>query len=158
MKASMKKKWMPMLGALLAVFGSFAALMYISITAFSHGVKQPGSPFFRFQQGEQNRLLSQRPKPASDKPVTHPANVSKIVLDLNRDHAVGKTILTFRGLEGRRTFRLDVRVPELDPSYTYPHKIKIDQARKGFQVGGEQLKLLSAGRSRIRLARQVPRQ
>jgi hypothetical protein len=156
MNASMKKKWMPKIGAFLAVFGSFAVLMYISITAFSTGVKQPGSPFYRFQQGEQNRLLSQRPKPPSHKPIPHPADVSRVMLGLNRDHAVGKTILTFRGLEGGRTFRLAVRVPELDPHYTYLHKIKIDRARKGFQVGGEQLTLLSAGRSRILLARQVP--
>lgn len=156
MKASMKKKWVPMAGAFLSVFGSFAALMYISVTTFSEGKNQPGSPFFRFHQSQTQSAVLPSTQPRSNTPVTHPTDISKLVLGLNRDNVVGKAVLTYRGLEGPSTFRLDVRVPELDAQYTYLHKINIAQARKGFQVGGEHLKLISASRSKIRLLRKVP--
>jgi hypothetical protein len=157
MKASMKKKWVPMAGAFLSVFGSFAALMYISITTFSEGPNRSGSSFFRFHQSERQTAGLQNTQLRSHSPLSNASGNSKIVLEINRDQAVGKAILTYRGLEGRSTFRLDVIVPELDAQYTYLHKFDIDQARKGFQVGGEHLRLISAGRSNIRIWRQIPR-
>ncbi len=147
-----------MVGVFLSVFGSFAALMYLSITTFSERAGRSGMPFFRIQQGDWRIGDTRKPNKPSHNPITHPTDVSKLLLKLNQKHAVGKAVLTYRGLDGGSNIRLDVLVPELDSQYTYLHKINIDRARKGFQVGGEHLKLISAGRSKIRLARQVPQQ
>ncbi|MGD9247467.1 MAG: hypothetical protein PVI60_05890 [Desulfobacteraceae bacterium] len=157
MNESIKKRWMPVMGVFLSIFGSFAALMYISVTTFQEGPNRSGTSFFRFHQSGRQTVGVPNTRLDTNSPLSNSSNNPRIVLEINRDHAVGKSILTYRGLEGRSKFRLDVVVPELDAQYTYLHKFDIDQARKGFQVGGEHLRLISAGRSNIRIWRQIPR-
>lgn len=154
-----------MAGAFVAVFGSFAALMYLSISTFSAGQNQnPPPAFFRFQQH------AAAVNPSVPSPTTAGTSElsrrmvkksttsawSKTVLRLGHSHSVGAIVLTYRGKEGRANLKLDVVVPDLDPQYTYRHNINIKEARKGFQVGNERFVLRSARNSMIRLLHYQP--
>ena len=156
MKESTKKKWVPMTVVFLSVFGSFAALMYLSITTFSTAQNQSSSPFFRFQQ---NKPAFVGP-PTANGVVVEPNSVAagwaKMVLLRDREVRVGGAVLTYRGLGARSTFRIDAVIPDLDPQYTYRQQFDIASARKGFRLGGEHLVLLSAGRYKIRLEHYTP--
>jgi hypothetical protein len=58
----------------------------------------------------------------------------------------------YRGLEGNN-LRMDVIIPELDPYSVYRYSLDIDQAYAGFRLGGLRFKLISAGRTALRLKR-----
>ncbi len=138
---------------MLSVFGSFAALMYMGIHAFHKG--QGGSfPFFRFQPANSSHTV------IWDKPEAQPTNVelgwAKSILKRDRDARVGNAILTYRGLDGRTKFRIDVILPHLDSQYTYRRQFEIADSKKGFQVGGERFTLVSAGKSHISLLHYRP--
>ncbi len=152
MRESTKKRWMPMAGALLALFGSLAASIYLSVhTMPVPRSRAPAASFMRFQQpdtltdGSDDVLLriNEPPQPIPGWAMS--------TLRLDREYRVGNSILTYRGLEGRSNLKLDAVVPALDPDYTYKQKISISEAKKGFRRGGDRFVLLSAGKSKIRL-------
>jgi hypothetical protein len=152
MKESTKKRWVPMAGAVLGVFGSFAALMYLSVHNM-HNVRSriPPASFIRFQQphiptdGSDDVLLR-----INEPPPPIPG-WTKSTLSLDREYRIGNTILTYRGLDNRSLLILDAVIPALDPEYAYKMKISISEAKKGFRRGGDRFVLLSAGKSKIRL-------
>ncbi len=156
MKASTQKKWVPMVGVLVAIIGSFAALMYLSISSFSTD-QGPAAPTFNPNQPDEVRHgRTSIPMAKMAEPALSPLGNSKIILRLNRRTRVGKALMTYRGLEGQSTFRLDVIVPELDAKTTYSRKMRMAEARRGFQAGGQHFELLSAGKSKIRLLYHAP--
>lgn len=157
MKESTKKKWVPMVGALVAVFGSFAALFYLSISAFSGDPNQLNPSFSRFQQTPPAWEVNQSPVLPTPviKKAPKPATWSKKSLRLDRQEQVGDILVTYRGKQGR-AFRMDVIIPALDPQYTYLRNIQIETARKGFQIGAERFVLRSAGRGKLRLLHYHP--
>lgn len=146
-----------MMGALLAVFGSYAVLMYLSVSTFSTGQNQQESSFFRFQQIDSNSgTRSSWPPPRTEIDKATPSTGwSKTALPLGNPRRIGHIIATYRGKQGRSAFLLDVIIPDLDPQYTYRRQINIEEARKGFRVGAERFVLLSAGRSKIHLSHYV---
>ncbi len=152
MKESTKKRWVPMAGAFLALFGSFAALMYLSVYAMPVARSQvPAASFFRFQQPHTPIDGSRKVLLRINEPQPPIPGWSKSTLSLDREYRVGHTILIYRGLEGRSILKLDAVIPALDPQYTYRMKLSISEAKKGFRRGGDRFVLLSAGKSKIRL-------
>lgn len=154
MKESTRKKWMPMAVVFLSVFGSFAALMYLSISTFSVGRGQSPSPFFRFQQNPESITRSQDDIRRIIKSVS--PGWSKMTVYKGQETTVGKVIITYRGLEAYSRFRLDALIPDLDSQYVYKQTFSVDQARKGFSVGGQRFELISAGTYRMRLRHYTP--
>ncbi|MGD9010378.1 MAG: hypothetical protein PVG41_20815 [Desulfobacteraceae bacterium] len=152
MKESTKKRWVPMAGALMGVFGSFAALMYLSV----HNMptvrpRIPSASFIRFQQPDTLADGSDDVLFRFNAPPPPIPGWTKSTLSLDREYRVGNTIITYRGLEKRSLLKLDAVIPALDPDYTYKMKISISEAKKGFRRGGDRFVLLSAGKSKIRL-------
>jgi hypothetical protein len=152
MKESTKKRWVPMAGAFLGVFGSFAALMYLGVHNMPNVRSRiPSASFIRMQRpdtftGRSNDVLFRINEPPPPIP-----GWAKSTLSLDRDYRIGNTILTYRGLEGRSFLMLDAVIPALDPDYAYKMKISVSEAEKGFQRGGHRFVLLTAGKSKIRL-------
>jgi hypothetical protein len=75
----------------------------------------------------------------------------KIMLILDRDTRFGKSIIVYRGLDGKAKFRMDVAVLELDPNAFYRYRIPINAAKKGFRLAGQNFRLISARKSAIQL-------
>jgi len=69
--------------------------------------------------------------------------------------SVARARFNYRGLEGN-TIYVDVIIPELDPESIYHYQMDIDQATEGFRIGGVRFKLISAGRTSLRLKREMP--
>jgi len=142
----------------LSVVGSFAALMYLSITTFSNPQTQSNPYLFRFQQSPAKWSSPQETAKADAAPASLSPGWTKIVLLRDREKRVGGAVLTYKGLEGNTFIRVDAVIPNLDSQYTYRQRFDIDQARKGFKVGGERLKLKSAGKYKVRLKHYIPAQ
>ena len=147
-----------MAGAFLAVFGSFAALMYLSV----HNMPQPRmwnvSPAFsRFQQADEEIEGSDDVLIRINQPPPPIPGWSKSTLRRGKEVRVGNSILTYRGMEKGAILKLDTVIPDLDPDYTYSLKISVSKAKRGFQTGGDRFVLLSAGKSKIKvLHRSMP--
>jgi hypothetical protein len=157
MEESTKKRWFPMAVVFLSVFGSFAALMYMSITTFPAVKDRTSSPpYFRFQQNPVQWEGSQEVREAAANPARATAGWTRVTLLLDQENRIGDAILTYRGLGERDTIRIDAVIPDLDSQYTYRHQFALEQANGGFKVGGQRLKLVSAGRYRVRLMHYVP--
>ena len=156
MKESTKKKWVPMTVVLLSIFGSFAALMYLSITTFTYPKTQSNPYLFRFQQSPVKWSVTQDAAIAAANKLPATPGWHKMELLRDREVRVGGSVLTYRGLGGSSTIRIDAIIPDLDSQYTYRQRFDIDQAREGFKVGGERLKLLSAGRYKVRVKHYIP--
>jgi hypothetical protein len=71
----------------------------------------------------------------------------KILLLLNQEKKFEKSKIIYRGLEGSSAFKIDVVIPELDPNAYYRYRIHIEDAKKGFRLGGQNFKLISARKS-----------
>jgi len=71
----------------------------------------------------------------------------KILLSLNQEKKFEKSKIVYRGLEGSSAFKIDVVIPELDPNAYYRYRIHIEDAKKGFRLGGQNFKLISARKS-----------
>ena len=71
----------------------------------------------------------------------------KVLLSLNQEKKFEKSKIVYRGLEGSSAFKIDVVIPELDPNAYYRYRIHIEDAKKGFRLGGQNFKLMSARKS-----------
>ncbi len=71
----------------------------------------------------------------------------KVLLSLNQEKKFEKSKIVYRGLEGSSAFKIDVVIPELDPNAYYRYRIHIEDAKKGFRLGGQNFKLISARKS-----------
>ncbi len=75
----------------------------------------------------------------------------RMVIAVDKTIQLGRAKIVYRGMEGRGTFVLDVNIPALDPEYYYPHQFQIDEARKGFHLAGQKLKLVQIRKNFIEL-------
>ena len=71
----------------------------------------------------------------------------KVLLSLNQEKKFEKSKIVYRGLEGSSAFKIDVVIPEFDPNAYYRYRIHIEDAKKGFRLGGQNFKLISARKS-----------
>ncbi len=71
----------------------------------------------------------------------------KVLLSLNQEKKFEKSKIIYRGLEGSSAFKIDVVIPEFDPNAYYRYRIHIEDAKKGFRLGGQNFKLISARKS-----------
>lgn len=76
---------------------------------------------------------------------------TKVVLMKNRPTRVGSSLLVYRGLEAAGAVRIDLTIPALDPERVYSVRILLDERGKPFTMAQQRYKLLSAGRSAVRL-------
>lgn len=81
-----------------------------------------------------------------------PSSPNKVVLVKGRSQTIGKIEMTYRGLDAGAVL-IDITLLELDPQYAYHRKIPRDSARQGFWLAQKHYRMLSAGRSRLRLMR-----
>jgi len=79
------------------------------------------------------------------------ARQRKLFLLINQKQSTGKSELIYRGLVGRSEFRIDVIVLELDPHVSYPHRIKISQAKKSFRLANRNYQLIAAKKGALHL-------
>ena len=72
-------------------------------------------------------------------------------ITLNRDQSyeIDGLRITYNGLDGKKIFKLDVRVLAFDPESPFRYQLPITAARKEFQLAGRRFKLVSAGRNRL---------
>jgi len=75
----------------------------------------------------------------------------KVLLSLNQEKKFEKSKIVYRGLEGSSAFKMDVVIPELDPNAYYRYRIHIEDAKKGFRLGGQNFKLISARKSAVQI-------
>lgn len=75
----------------------------------------------------------------------------KVLLSLNQEKKFEKSKIVYRGLEGSLAFKIDVVIPELDPNAYYRYRIHIEDAKKGFRLGGQNFKLISARKSAVQI-------
>lgn len=78
------------------------------------------------------------------------------VLHRDRPVTIGRSRVTFRGLDEGGNLRIDAVLPELDPQRVYAHSIPREQARKGFRIANEGYRLKKIGRSAVVLYRTAP--
>ena len=148
-----------MAGAVLAVFGSFAALTYISVIALPPERLWKTTSMIRLQTGTpspgtQRNVLLRMNEPSSASSV---AEWTRTVLFRGHASRVGGVVLTYRGLDGASRLMFETVIPDLDPDYVYSYKIPVSKAKNGFQAGGERFILQSAGASKIRLLHRLTR-
>jgi hypothetical protein len=79
------------------------------------------------------------------------ATAERIILALDRDIKIGKSIIVYRGLDENAKFKVDIAILELDPNAFYRYRIPIKAAKKGFRLVGQNFKLISARKSAIQL-------
>ena len=75
----------------------------------------------------------------------------KVLLSLNQEKNFEKSKIVYRGLEGSSAFKIDVVIPEFDPNTYYRYRIHIKNAKKGFRLGGQNFKLISARKSAVQI-------
>jgi len=75
----------------------------------------------------------------------------KVLLSLNKEKKFEKSKIVYRGLEGSSAFKIDVVIPEFDPNAYYRYRINIENAKKGFRLGGQNFKLISARKSAVQM-------
>ncbi|MGD9331410.1 MAG: hypothetical protein PVJ53_08860 [Desulfobacterales bacterium] len=133
MEAERKKKWLPIL--YFTITGVIFATGVYLITAGAIASNQPTETAVA-------SAVSALPYP--DEP--------RILITLQRDtrQRMGKLDVIYRGVQNRK-LHLDVFILDLDPEYAYRHAIALDQARRGFRLGGVRMELRSAWRSRAKI-------
>ena len=82
-----------------------------------------------------------------------PIQKDKITLDRGQPLTVGKNKFVFHGID-RNQIHIAVYLLELDPEVPYHHRIEIKSARKGVRLGGQNFRLVSSGKNRIKLSRK----
>lgn len=110
-----------------------------------------GSPDPRYS----NWMSGARSSPGA--PV-RPAEVTRdgpIVMVKDRQINLEDVQLTYRGLTSG-LLQLDLVLLEMDPHYTYRRRIPLQEARRGFQVSYQHLKVVSASRQQLKLVRISP--
>ena len=75
----------------------------------------------------------------------------KVLLSLNQEKKFEKSKIIYRGLAGNSAFKIDVVIPEFDPNAYYRYRINIENAKKGFRLGGQNFKLISARKSAVQI-------
>jgi len=87
-----------------------------------------------------------------DTPGRQPAAAEreKITLALNQALIIGKSKLVYRGMATNSHFIMDVVILDLDPQAFYGYRFSIDDARRGFRLGGHNFKLISARKNALR--------
>jgi len=75
----------------------------------------------------------------------------KVLLSLNKEKKFEKSKIIYRGLAGNSAFKIDVVIPEFDPNAYYRYRIHIKNAKKGFRLGGQKFKLISARKSAVQV-------
>ena len=81
-----------------------------------------------------------------------PSSPDKVVLVKGQSQTIGKIEMTYRGLDAGSVL-IDITLLELDPQYPYHRKIPRAVARQGFWLAQQHYRVVSAGRSRLKLMR-----
>ena len=78
-----------------------------------------------------------------------PLEREKITLPLNHELVIGRSKLVYRGLTGNSQFKIDLAILDLDPQAYYGYRLSIDEAKKGFQLGGNNFELISVRKNAV---------
>ena len=118
----------------------FLGALYLVVEAFIPKDFDLSAKFMTFPWGK----ASQRE--VRERALSGPVK-EKVLLLLNQEKKFEKSKIIYRGLEGGSAFKIDVVIPELDPNAYYRYRIHIEDAKKGFRLGGQNFKLISARKS-----------
>jgi len=83
-----------------------------------------------------------------------PAPGDTIILALDTETRVRKKRFVYRGIE-KKTIKIEVIIPALDPDIGYMYTIPIKEAEKRFNLSGQFFKLVSFGKNRVKISRLV---
>ena len=136
MEETKKRRW------LIILFFTVLAVLFSSFIYF--GYKGPIDPRYRRRLEE---TVQQYRKQASAK-----TDTINVVLSKGQKRQIGNIILSYRGIE-KSTLLIDVVILELDPEMTYPHKIPTSKKKQQIRLGGQPIKIVSAGKSSLHLRR-----
>jgi hypothetical protein len=87
----------------------------------------------------------------AEKTAVQPLFGRNIILPQGRPQTIGRLQLTYRGMQADHVL-IDVTLLDMDPNYTYRHRIPRPEAASGFRLAHLNVKLISSGRSGIKLA------
>ncbi len=144
-----RKRWFTITVYVLSFFGVWSLLLFFAETYFP----SQSSNLFPRQGDRISRWLLNYPRwqNSQNADAAKIAQHEKLFLQLNQKQSAGKSELIYRGLAGQSEFRIDVIIPELDPKVSYPHRIKISQAKKSFRLGNRNYQLIAAKKGALRL-------
>jgi hypothetical protein len=146
-----QKSWFSIAAYLVSSLSILMILLYFAETYFPNSPSSitPRSPDAAM---DKRRLFSPAHGQYSRKAAASGTSQQEIlIIPLNRKRSAGQTELVYRGLVGRSEFRIDVIIPALDPQVSYPHRIKISEAKESFRLTNRNYKLLSANKTALRL-------
>ena len=81
-----------------------------------------------------------------------PASPTSVILTKGIPRTIDKVKLTYLGVDADAVV-IDVTILDLDPHYAYRRTIPKHIAVQGFKMAQQQYRLISAGRSRLKIAR-----
>lgn len=141
MKMARRREWLHLLafaGIGLVTFGAFHLLAFKFIP--------PARDVHEYYAGVIG--FEDTAGPLSTGPSVVPAGaiVMRLALALDTKVPVGETILIYRGLTANRSFDIDVIIPAFDPQSPFRHRYSLTEAKKGFKLGSQAYRLLSASR------------
>jgi len=131
----------------------FLGALYFVVEAFFPKTSPELSPrddalSAKFMSNLQSGNTNQRN--VREKALSEPVK-EKVLLSLNQEKKFEKSKIIYRGLAGNSAFKIDVVIPEFDPNAYYRYRINIENAKKGFRLGGQNFKLISARKSAIQI-------
>ena len=79
-----------------------------------------------------------------------PGPQKRVMLAKDQGASVDKERIVYRGRHNGR-LQLDLFILQLDPHYGYPYLVEEDEARRGFQIGSHQFRVLAVSDEKISL-------
>ena len=80
---------------------------------------------------------------------TYDAKTRTITLKMNQSFDIDRMRITYLGLDGKKMFKLDVRLLAFDPETPFRYQLPIAESQKGFLLAGRRFRLISAKRNRF---------
>lgn len=143
-----QKSWFSITAYVVASLSVLSLVLFFAETYFP----SQSSNLMPRQGDRLSRWLFNSPRQNSQKAdAAKIAQQEKLFLQLNQKQSAGKSELIYRGLVGSSEFRIDVIILELDPQVSYPHRIKISEAKKSLRLANRKYRLIAARKGALHL-------
>lgn len=149
-----QKRWFSYTAFVVTTLIVWSILFFFADTYFS----SQSSDLIPLQGDRISRLLSNSSgrQNSQQTDAAKIAQQEKLFLVINQKQSAGKAELIYRGLVGPSEFQIDVIILELDPLASYPHRIKISEAKRSFRLANRNYQLIAAKKGALHLRRINP--